>query len=120
MALERFRNPVITYFTYNLNTLPGALLYFYDNGSDTPKDVYQDKEGETAHAHPVVADANGTFPAIFLNGLYRAELKSARGVTQPNWRRDSRKPDRKLTRSQPIATGGQTINTIRNRIVFMQ
>ena len=85
MALERFRNPVITYFTYNLNTLPGALLYFYDNGSDTPKDVYQDKEGETAHAHPVVADANGTFPAIFLNGLYRAELKSASGVTQPNW-----------------------------------
>ena len=82
---QRFTNPVIKYTTDTLKTLPGALLYFYENGTSTPKVVYQDIALTTPHAHPVVAYDNGNFPPIFLDGTYRVELKNAAGVTQPQW-----------------------------------
>ena len=82
---QRFTNPVIKYTTDTLKTLPGALLYFYENGTSTPKVVYQDIALTTPHAHPVVADSAGNFPPIFLDGTYRVELKNAAGVTQPQW-----------------------------------
>lgn len=82
---QRYTNPVIKYTTDTLKTLPGALLYFYENGTSTPKVVYQDIALTTPHAHPVVAYDNGNFPPIFLDGTYRVELKNAAGVTQPQW-----------------------------------
>lgn len=82
---ERFLSPVIKYTTSTLKTLPGALLYFYETGTTTPKTVFKNPQGTIAHAHPVEALADGTFPEIWLNGLYRAELKNAAGVTQPGW-----------------------------------
>ena len=82
---QRYTNPVIKYTTDTLKTLPGALKYFYENGTSTPKVVYQDIALTTPHAHPVVAYDNGNFPPIFLDGTYRVELKNAAGVTQPQW-----------------------------------
>lgn len=82
---ERFYSPVIKYTTSNLTSLPGALLYFYETGTSTPKTTWTDPERATASAHPVVALSDGTFPPIFINGVYRVELKSAAGVTQPGW-----------------------------------
>ena len=84
-SLERFFNPVVMPVTFNLTVLPGALMYFYENNSDSPKSVYQDKEGTIPHESPVVADPSGAFPPIFLDGLYSAELKSSSGVTQDGW-----------------------------------
>jgi hypothetical protein len=84
-SLERFFNPVVMPVTFNLTVLPGSLMYFYENNSDTPKTVYQDKTGMIPHESPVVADASGAFPPIFLDGLYSAELKSSSGVTQDGW-----------------------------------
>jgi hypothetical protein len=68
-----------------LTTLPGAKLYFYETGTSTPKTTWTDPERATASAHPVVALSDGTFPPIFINGIYRVELKNAAGVTQPGW-----------------------------------
>lgn len=82
---QRFTNPVIKYTTDTLKTLPGALLYFYENGTSTPKVVYQDIALATPHANPVVASSAGSFAPIFLSGTYRVELKSAAGVTQSGW-----------------------------------
>lgn len=82
---ERFYSPVIKYTTSNLTSLPGALLYFYETGTTTPKTTWSDPERDTASAHPVVALADGTFPPIFINGIYRVELKNAAGTTQPGW-----------------------------------
>lgn len=82
---ERFYSPVIKYTTSNLTSLPGALLYFYETGTSTPKTTWTDPERATASAHPVVALSDGTFPPIFINGVYRVELKNAAGVTQPGW-----------------------------------
>lgn len=67
----------------NGNTLSGAQWFFYTTGTTTPQPSYTSSSLATPHAHPVVADAGGEFPAIYLNSnlLYRGVLKSASGVT---------------------------------------
>lgn len=86
---ERFYPPFQRFFTTDLKTLPGALLYFYENGTTTPKTVYRDPFKNNAHANPVVAGTHGaaadTFPAIFLDGTYTIELRSSAGVVQSGW-----------------------------------
>lgn len=82
---ERFRNPVIKYTTDTLKTLPGSKLYFYQNGTSTPKAVYADKNKVTSLGSVVTADSAGIFVSIFLDGTYRVELKNAAGTTQTGW-----------------------------------
>lgn len=82
---ERFNNPILKYTNDNLKSLPGALLYFYENNTTTPKAIYQDLAGLVPHTNPVVASSTGTFPPIFLQGTYTVELKSAGGITQDGW-----------------------------------
>lgn len=82
---ERFRNPVIKYTTDTLKTLPGSKLYFYQNGTSTPKAVYADKNKVTSLGSVVTADSAGIFVPIFLDGTYRVELKNAAGTTQTGW-----------------------------------
>lgn len=48
-------------------SLPGSKLYFYQTGTSTPQDTYQDAALTTPHANPVVADASGVFEPIFLS-----------------------------------------------------
>ena len=61
---------------------PGALAYFFEAGTMTPRTTYQGADLTTPHAHPVVADAYGRFPAVFLDfGSYRERVKTA-GNTQ--------------------------------------
>ena len=45
---------------------PGALARFYVSGTTTPLTAYTDIGLSVAHAVPVVADANGVFPPIYL------------------------------------------------------
>jgi hypothetical protein len=82
---ERFRNPVIKYTTDTLKTLPSSVLYFYQNGTSTPKAVYADKNKVTSLGATVTADPAGVFVPIFLDGTYRVTLKNAAGVTQTGW-----------------------------------
>lgn len=84
-SLQRFTNPQTRPFSLNIKSLPGAKLYFYAAGSTTPKATYSDKQGTTANANPVVADSSGIFPPIFLDGLYRVELRSSSNIVQPGW-----------------------------------
>ena len=61
---------------------PGALAYFFEAGTTTPRTTYQDADLTTPHAHPVVANAYGRFPAVFLGfGAYRERVKTS-GNTQ--------------------------------------
>lgn len=82
---ERFRNPVIKYTTDTLKTLPGSKLYFYQNGTSTPKVVYADKNKVTSLGAEVTSDSAGIFVPIFLDGTYRVTLKNAAGTTQTGW-----------------------------------
>ena len=82
---ERFRDPVIKWTTDTLKTLPASKLYFYQNGTTTPKAVYADKNKVTSLGAVVTSDSAGIFPSIFLDGTYRVELKDAAGTTQTGW-----------------------------------
>lgn len=65
------------------NPLPGAKLFFYETGTSSPKNTYQDADFNTPHANPVVADAFGVFPPIWLDtsaGDYRVRLTDSANV----------------------------------------
>lgn len=57
--------------------LAGAKLYWYATGTSTPQATYSDEALTTPNANPVVANADGRFPAIWLQPLdYKMILKS--------------------------------------------
>ena len=60
----------------------GAKAYFFEAGTTTPRSTYHDADLTTPHAHPVVADGNGRFPAIFLDfGSYRERIRTSADTT---------------------------------------
>lgn len=66
----------------------GAQLETYAEGTSTPKATYSDSALSSANANPVVADAGGLLPAIYLGeGSYKFIAKDADGATL--WTRDS-------------------------------
>jgi hypothetical protein len=46
---------------------PGAKLYLFQSGTTTPQNAYTDPDLQVAHAHPMVADAEGYFDPIYLD-----------------------------------------------------
>jgi hypothetical protein len=79
MALSRF---VLPFADVGAGITPssGAKLYFYATGTTTPSTTYADSTGDTPNANPVIAYANGIFPAIFLSGIFNVVLKDANDV----------------------------------------
>lgn len=60
--------------------IAGARLYFFDAGTTTPQTTYEDADRTTAHDHPIVADAYGAWPAVYLApGTYRCRILDADG-----------------------------------------
>ena len=53
----------------NGNVTAGAQLYTYAAGTTTPQATYTDGTGATPLSNPVVADATGLFPEIWVSGL---------------------------------------------------
>ena len=53
----------------------GAKLFFYATGTNTPKDTFSDTSG-TENTNPVVADSNGVFSNIFIDGVYKVILQN--------------------------------------------
>lgn len=59
-----------------------AKLWFYVANTSTPLDTYSDANLSVPNTNPVVADANGMFPVIYLgSGTYDIVLKSSSGAT---------------------------------------
>lgn len=59
----------------------GALVYFFEAGTTTPRTVYTDDALAVPHAHPVVCDANGIIPGIYLPyGSYRVRVTTSTGT----------------------------------------
>ena len=44
----------------------GAQAFFFQGGTTTPLSVYADAGESDAHPHPVLADANGRWPDVFV------------------------------------------------------
>ena len=80
---QLFTGERLTVFDNNGRVIAGALLYFYQTGTTTLQTVYSDSGATVALSNPVVADANGLFPAIYLSNVnaYKTVLKTAAGVT---------------------------------------
>lgn len=75
-------DPRIHPVTGNGEVYPGAKLNFYEvGGAATRKATYQEDSLTTPHANPVVADANGRFAAIHLDGAYYVEMTDSSDVT---------------------------------------
>jgi hypothetical protein len=64
--------------TYGGANYASARLYLFETGTLTPAVTYSDADRTTPHAHPIVADGGGVFPAIWLDPLetYRVQLKT--------------------------------------------
>ena len=59
-------NPFYVAIDGNGMPMAGALLYFYQTGTTTPENTYTSSALSTPNTNPVVADANGLFPPIYL------------------------------------------------------
>lgn len=81
MANTLLFNPFIQVVNANGKPYAGAKLYTYQAGTTTPLASYADASLTTPHTNPVVADANGTFPAIYLQKQsYKLRLETSAGV----------------------------------------
>jgi hypothetical protein len=58
----------------------GAQLFFYETGTDTLKNTWTTSAASVANSNPVIANAIGVFPAIFLTGDYWVTLKDKNNV----------------------------------------
>lgn len=64
-----------------LSPYAGGKLYFYDPGTTSARNVYQDADLTSLHAQPVIANAAGVFPAIYLRtGTYKVRLETSANV----------------------------------------
>src|SRR5688572_30526360 len=80
-ASDRYVGSFFTPVDGNGDVLPGAKLYFYVSGTDTPQNTYSDASLTTPNANPVIADGAGTFPAIVLGTApYKVRLTTAEDV----------------------------------------
>lgn len=82
MAGERFVTPVWQAFDDNGDPLPGAKLFFYENGTTNFKDTFADVDLTNQNPNPIDADGAGRFVKdIFLqNSSYRVDLTDADNV----------------------------------------
>lgn len=70
------------------NLAGAALLYHYEPGTTTQKDMWSDRSMATTVAQPLVSDANGIFD-FFADGLYKIVIKKSDGTTLKtldNWK----------------------------------
>lgn len=68
----------------NGNPIRGALLYTYEEGTNTPKVTYTDYALSVPHTNPVVLDANGE-ALIYLKGAYNMNLLRSDSAQVPGW-----------------------------------
>lgn len=76
---QRYNVPYTTAFDTTGIVAPGAKLYFYQTGTDTPANTYSNAGLTIANANPVVANSAGLFGSIFLalNQEYKVVLKDS-------------------------------------------
>lgn len=80
ISLQQFMNPTTG------RPYAGARAAFYEASTNTPISVYSDYGLGTEHSNPVVADAYGRFPAIFIDeatAFYRLRITDRSGSVLP-------------------------------------
>lgn len=73
-----FDNRMFSVINLDSSIEAGALLWWFSSGTETPVDTYSDVDLTIENMNPVVADANGRFPTIWLApGSYKYILTDA-------------------------------------------
>lgn len=83
MSGPLFQLPKVVPLSSTGALMAGAKLHFYAASTSTRQNTYQDADLTTPHTNPVVADANGVFPPIFLSptlGDYKCVLTTSADV----------------------------------------
>jgi hypothetical protein len=82
MAHQIWKLPKNTNIDSSVRVTPGAKAYFYQTLTTTPQDTFTTSALNVAHPHPVVADANGVFPSVYLNPslTYKLTLNTSADV----------------------------------------
>lgn len=77
----RFRDPTPVFDNLlGTDPAPGGMAYFYEIGTNTPKDTFQDYGLTTPNTNPIVLTSAGRFPfPVWMDGDYTYELKAANG-----------------------------------------
>ena len=80
--VSQFYMPFRPALDSNMKTIPGAQAWFTLAGTNTPTPIYDDATLSTAQANPVVANAVGRFPPIYINDAvsYRVRIYDEDGV----------------------------------------
>lgn len=66
----------------------GAKLFFFESGTSTNKDTFADEALTAPNSNPVISNADGVFPRIWLgSGRYKAVLKTKNSVQE--WEADA-------------------------------
>lgn len=64
------------------DTLAAARAFFYNAGTTTLRTVYADEAETVAHPSPLVADADGLFPQVFVSGgAVKVVMQDSTGAT---------------------------------------
>lgn len=82
---QSFINPLSKFTTDTLGTLPYSRLYFFENESSTPKEVFKNQAKSVSWGTYATSDSAGNFAPIWYDGIVRAELRNAAGVVQTGW-----------------------------------
>lgn len=70
----------------NADSVSGAQLFVYEQGTTTPVTTYTDRTGVTANAFPVVADASGSFGGVYVAAnTIKVDLRTAAGASLPGY-----------------------------------
>lgn len=81
-AFQIFALPKVTNIDSSVRVTPGAKAWFYQTGTTTPQNTFTDSALTIPSANPVVADANGVFPVVYLDPtlIYKLTLTTSADV----------------------------------------
>lgn len=112
--------PIPREFTNVGKPAAGFQLFFFETGTSTKKSIFSDKDLVTPLTNPVIADANGRFVQVFMEGTgddYKAVLATDTDTdppTSPIWTADPIEVDANdinAFATRPAQHWGTTINT---------
>ena len=66
----------------NGRPISGAKIYIFETETTTPKTVFMDFQGQTAHPRPILTNAQGRIPPIYVGaGVYRIRILHPNNTT---------------------------------------
>lgn len=85
--MARLSNPVPQYLDGNGNPVAGGKVTFFNVGTTVKKNIYTDPNFQNPTENPVILDASGRLPDIFIDGGYKVRLQKPDDTLV--WERDN-------------------------------